>query len=267
MTTDPGLARAVPHAGTYRRELPVSLERLYENALDWEHLPYLHRASFSSVACIDAGAWGWRADVGLQPDGRPIVLELALDRDCRRWITRTLEGAGAGTEIWTHAFALGPRTTEVVVDFFLPAVDPARLASIGELYRSLYAQLYDEDESMMVGRQAALDRRHDRGQSAIVALGARDALDLPMTVDVGGTPVCIVEIDGELVAYTGVCPHSLGPLYQAPVVDGVVQCPWHGYRFDVRSGVEVAGQRCRLPATTTITVDAGAMVSVSWRAP
>ena len=51
----------VEHAGTYKRTLPVSLERMYENALDWEHLPHLHASSFSSLQCLDAGAWGWRA--------------------------------------------------------------------------------------------------------------------------------------------------------------------------------------------------------------
>src|SRR5947207_3704871 len=90
--------RKVPHIGTYRRELPVTIERLYENAIDWEHLPYLHRTSFSRIDCIDAGPWGFRASVWAQPfdERRKFVIELRLDRDCRRWITRTLEGLGAG---------------------------------------------------------------------------------------------------------------------------------------------------------------------------
>ena len=55
--------RMVPHVGTYRRELPVSIDRLYENAIDWEHLPYLHRTSFARIECQDAGSWGFRARV------------------------------------------------------------------------------------------------------------------------------------------------------------------------------------------------------------
>ena len=34
--------RRLTHVGTYKRTLPVSLDRMYENALDWEHLPYVH---------------------------------------------------------------------------------------------------------------------------------------------------------------------------------------------------------------------------------
>ena len=51
----------LPHVGTYRRVLPVSLVRMYENALDWEHLPHVHESSFKSIECLDAGPWGWRA--------------------------------------------------------------------------------------------------------------------------------------------------------------------------------------------------------------
>ena len=39
----------VPHVGTYRRVLPVNLERMFENALDWEHLPHLHSSSFGGA--------------------------------------------------------------------------------------------------------------------------------------------------------------------------------------------------------------------------
>ena len=36
----------------------------------------------------------------------------------------------------------------------------------------------------------------------------------------------------------------LGPLEEAAVEDGCVRCPWHGYRFDLRTGACLA-----LPAT------------------
>jgi hypothetical protein len=40
------------HVGSYRRRLPVSLDRMYENALDWQHLPHLHSSSFGSIDCV-----------------------------------------------------------------------------------------------------------------------------------------------------------------------------------------------------------------------
>ena len=65
----------LPHVGTYRRVLPVSLVRMYENTLDWEHLPFVHDSSFSSIECLDAGPWGWRA-ITTSPRGDENEIEL-----------------------------------------------------------------------------------------------------------------------------------------------------------------------------------------------
>jgi hypothetical protein len=147
MAEDTTIDRKVPHVGTYRRELPVSVERLYENAIDWEHLPYLHRSSFARVECVDAGEWGFRARVWAQPydERRMFIIQLKLDRDCRRWITSTLEGPGQSSEVWTHAFPVGDRETHIVVDFFVPGIKPERAPEIFGLYKRLYTRLYDEE--------------------------------------------------------------------------------------------------------------------------
>lgn len=207
--------------GTYRRSLAAGLESLLENALDWEHLPWLHAASFSSIDCTDAGRWGWRATVGSVAAGSEVGLELLLDSDRATWVSRTVEGVGAGTEIWSTAVATGPQSCKVTVEFSVPDVRPEMADKLGAAYARLYQRLYDEDESMMVGREAAL--------------AARSVV-----------PVRIVDVEGEHYAFKARCPHLLGPLDDAPVVDGVIQCPWHGYRFDVRTGANLDGHRCRL---------------------
>ena len=51
----PALSGSGAHVGSYRRRLPVNLVRMYENALDWEHLPHLHKSSFSALDLLDAG--------------------------------------------------------------------------------------------------------------------------------------------------------------------------------------------------------------------
>jgi nitrite reductase/ring-hydroxylating ferredoxin subunit len=35
------------------------------------------------------------------------------------------------------------------------------------------------------------------------------------------------------------CPHLEGPLFQGSVAGGHVTCPWHYWRFDLRSGKRV----------------------------
>jgi hypothetical protein len=175
--------------GTYSRDLGASLERMFENAVDWEHLPWLHSSSFSSIECDDAGPWGFRASVGVQPSGAVIGLELLLDRDRRQWVSRTSDG----TEIWTVATATGEQTCRVDVEFHVPRPPNPKL---GRYYVDLYTRLYDEDESMMIGRQAYLDRRVPEPR----------------------------------------CPHRGGPLSPCADDPGLLQCPWHGYRFDAATG-------------------------------
>ncbi len=259
----------VPHLGTYRRELPVSLDRLYENAIDWEHLPYLHRTSFSRIEKIDAGDWGFRARVWTYPydERRPFVIELRLDRDCRRWITSTLEGTGTGTEIWTHAFSLAERTTMVVVDFFVPGASKDAIPRLADYYKTLYARLYDEDVRMMTTRERELDRIRSgatREKAAAKRIGYLGELRerLPVEVELGGARFKIVELEGKLVAYSTLCPHSLGPLGEATVENGVVECPWHGYRFDIRTGKCVSGATCSLPPAPAVRLDSTGTVLI-----
>ena len=84
---------------SYRRTVHASETRVWENVRDWEHLPWLHAASFRSIARLDEGDWGWRARIGLQPAAE-IVLELVIDSSSARYVSRTLAGPGVGSEIW-----------------------------------------------------------------------------------------------------------------------------------------------------------------------
>ncbi|MGO9455245.1 MAG: Rieske 2Fe-2S domain-containing protein [Candidatus Binataceae bacterium] len=252
----------LPHIGTYRRELPVSLERLYENAIDWEHLPYLHRTTFSRIEPIDAGKWGFRARVWSHPhdERRAFVIELKLNRDCRRWITSTLDGPGTGTEIWTHAFSTGERRTMIVVDFFVPGASDERVPKLAEYYQTVYARLYDEDVEMMTTRERELDRVRDgsapRAQTRSLIGGIADIrARLPLDLELDGRRFRIVEIGGDLIAYSTRCPHSLGPLGDARLEGGTIECPWHGYRFDIRTGRCVSGAPCNLAPSPAIRID------------
>lgn len=267
--------RAVPHAGTYSRELPVSIERLYENAIDWEHLPYLHRTTFSRIECIEAGSWGFRARTWTQPydEQRSFVIELRIDRDRElrrkllRWITTTLDGPGTGTEIWTHAFATGEHRTDIVVDFFVPGLDATRRTEVGRYYIDLYTRLYDEDVSMMSERQSQLDtaRRRATGYAPMI-LGslAEVRARLPITIEFAGRKFRIVESGGDLIAYSILCPHLLGPLGESEVRGGIVECPWHGYRYDIRTRQCVSGANLSLAPAPRVTVDADSRVMLEF---
>jgi nitrite reductase/ring-hydroxylating ferredoxin subunit len=255
----PGLVRVA----SYQRAVRASLERVWENVLDWEHLPWLHRSTFCRIERLTSGDWGWRARVGLEPaaSAREIELELVIERGELRYVSRTLAGPGCGSEIWTELVPMRGEKTGVRVGFYLPNVAPEHADAIGRTYTDLYRRLWDEDEGMMRQRAAALARRAAAPEEAPapVRLGslAEVRATLPLRVETGGRLWRVLEIDGALAIRAAECPHRLGPLGAAPAIGGCVTCPWHGYRFDLRSGASADGRGLRLPAPPRLAVEGG----------
>jgi glycine betaine catabolism B len=55
-------------------------------------------------------------------------------------------------------------------------------------------------------------------------------------VDVADEKVCIINIEGNYYAIGNVCTHVGGPLDEGTLEGYEVECPWHGSKFDVRTG-------------------------------
>lgn len=56
-------------------------------------------------------------------------------------------------------------------------------------------------------------------------------------VNVNGTEVGLFNVDGEFFAISNTCPHRGGPLGEGLTEGDVVSCPWHGWRFNVKTGI------------------------------
>jgi nitrite reductase/ring-hydroxylating ferredoxin subunit len=52
----------------------------------------------------------------------------------------------------------------------------------------------------------------------------------------GRRRVLICEYRGTYHAHAALCPHRGNPLDGARLVEGAIECPWHGYAFDVVTG-------------------------------
>src|SRR6185436_8086443 len=91
-----------------------------------------------------------------------------------------------------------------------------------------------------------------------VAIGrVRDlAGRLPLEVELGGRRFRVVSVDGKLVAHDTRCPHLGGPLGEKPVEGCEAVCPWHGYRFDLRSGLSSDGRKLRLAPAAVVEINA-----------
>jgi nitrite reductase/ring-hydroxylating ferredoxin subunit/uncharacterized membrane protein len=58
----------------------------------------------------------------------------------------------------------------------------------------------------------------------------------PVKVKAGINELAVVRIGPALYAMHAVCAHAGGPLAEGKVVDGCLECPWHGSRFALSSG-------------------------------
>ena len=51
-----------------------------------------------------------------------------------------------------------------------------------------------------------------------------------------GRELALYNIDGQFFAIENFCPHKGAPLVDGKLCGHIIECEWHGWRFDVRSG-------------------------------
>ena len=100
---------------------------------------------------------------------------------------------------------------------------------------SLFSSLYEKRYSAR-----GLYLKHEASELSEDFVKVAESKDIgPSTmkvVDVAGEKVCIINIEGNYYAIGNVCTHMGGPLNEGTLEGFEVQCPWHGSKFDVRTG-------------------------------
>jgi len=206
--------------GELVREVGASAARAIEDELDWEHLPHVHAFAFADVALNHADRGGWDANVVLR-DGPAMRMTVTLDPDRLGYTNATfdLDGTANGRTVCRIEPA-GPENCTMRLRFFVPDRPDLERDAAGAFYTAMWNRLIDEDEPKMIYRAAAL-------KAGAAAHKARRSVTLP---------------DGSQHEVPLVCPHQGLPLSVAPDTDGIIQCPWHGYRFDARTGTCISGR-------------------------
>jgi apoptosis-inducing factor 3 len=67
-------------------------------------------------------------------------------------------------------------------------------------------------------------------------------------VTIHDTSIILTRINDAIYAFSALCPHASGDLRQGELHRGRIDCPDHGYRFDIRTGHPVwpPDEVCRL---------------------
>lgn len=91
--------------------------------------------------------------------------------------------------------------------------------------------------------------------------------DLPpgtgRTVEVRGVWIALFNIDGAFYAIDNACPHAGGPLGEGKIREGgVVECPWHGWRFHITTGQRVGNPNFEAPCCAVRVVGTEVQVAL-----
>lgn len=62
----------------------------------------------------------------------------------------------------------------------------------------------------------------------------------------GGRELAVFRVGERVHVLDNECVHTGGPLGEGEVVDGCVECPWHGWRYDVETGHSPINPRVRV---------------------
>ncbi|MGI8654809.1 MAG: Rieske (2Fe-2S) protein [Pyrinomonadaceae bacterium] len=69
------------------------------------------------------------------------------------------------------------------------------------------------------------------GRAEDVPQGFCATIDLP-----GGKELALYNVEGQFYATENFCPHKGTPLADGHLCDHIIECHWHNWRFDVRTG-------------------------------
>jgi nitrite reductase (NADH) small subunit len=80
--------------------------------------------------------------------------------------------------------------------------------------------------------------------------------DALVRVESDGLNLLVIRSNGCLFAYLDKCPHAFWPLSQGTLNNAVLECPGHGWEFDVQTGrcLNAPGY-CLTPIAVTIAGD------------
>ena len=95
-----------------------------------------------------------------------------------------------------------------------------------------------------------MSRRVLVGEAADIGVGEG------RVVEADGKTLALFNVDGAFYALDNACAHRGGPLGEGDLEGTVVVCPWHAWRWDVKTGANVNNPTVRMTCFP-VSVDGG----------
>lgn len=64
-------------------------------------------------------------------------------------------------------------------------------------------------------------------------------------VTIENKPILLCRFEGQVFAVSALCPHRGAQLARGCLNGALLRCPWHGIKFDVRTGGRANAPECR----------------------
>ena len=64
-----------------------------------------------------------------------------------------------------------------------------------------------------------------------------------LEVVVEGQILALFRYEGQLFALDGMCSHQGGPIAEGTVEHGCVTCPWHGWQYELATGIQTINRQ------------------------
>jgi nitrite reductase/ring-hydroxylating ferredoxin subunit/uncharacterized membrane protein len=189
--------------------------------------------------------------------GQPVAADVAVLVGVLSIVATAVSGLADYTDVdgtarsraTVHATVMTTALVVFLISLVIRAGNPAdravpiALLVIGYLVLTLGAEI-GGDLVYLIGTN--VNRHAWRGAGAKwISLDLGELTDIPeggpTKAKAGINTLILVRIGETILALHEQCAHAGGPLSQGTVVDGCVQCPWHGSRFRLVDGHVVRG--------------------------
>lgn len=139
--------------------------------------------------------------------------------------------------LFTTGWLLSRRSRGRATPLFLETLGLAAISLGGWLGGTLVYrnQIGVDHRYANAGKWQEETREHAQSRALVSAAASLDVNQMKL-VHAAGERVVVARTEEGYAAFQDRCTHKGGPLSDGALICGIVQCPWHGSQFDVRTG-------------------------------
>jgi nitrite reductase/ring-hydroxylating ferredoxin subunit/DMSO/TMAO reductase YedYZ heme-binding membrane subunit len=141
------------------------------------------------------------------------------------------------------AFGALEKQSIIVKSIFWIIVSLVLLSHLAGWIKRIY------DDSKIISKINAVNRQFAEDQKTFIGIaGENDFVEgKGRKFYVSKKPIAVFKNENEFIAISDVCAHQKGPLHKGKVEYGIVECPWHYWTYQLKTGCTLGKERICVP--------------------